>query len=218
MPYLLSHILHACGNAPLTDWSADLFLGAQGPDPYYYANIPGGAEFGRSLHEIGPSFVDGPPEPAPHPFRTGYRAHLELDGNLEPIIHRHAPTARSHGALEVALDDWLARRHLGQGLLDLSPWAWFQAADRISLGRWFDRAARERGLSAPLPYAQAVRRMERNLTLLYRFPTWKRCLAGIWRLIGNDYRHLFPRTSNGESRDALAELLAAFYPGDRSPG
>lgn len=209
MPFLLSHILHACHRVPSDLIGPELFLGAQGPDPFFYLLRPAARTTGLVLHQIPSERYAGALADTPEPFRQGFLAHLELDRRLHPFIVAVAGHGRTHMRLEVTLDDTIARRRAGIPVTALPWWRMIAPESLPAIAASLDRLLAAEGITSRWTYGQAVAAMQRNLRRLYRWLPAKRILVQALRLAGIDFRFMYPAPGRFAAAD-LRPYLEAF--------
>ena len=99
-----------CKRAPFELWGPTLFLGAQGPDPFFYLLTEEGRKVGKQLHGIPGSYYETAMESFPESYRIGFLSHLELDDLLHQYIREATSDYKKHTQLEITLDDIIAKR------------------------------------------------------------------------------------------------------------
>jgi len=210
MPFMLSHIMFACKRAPFELWGPTLFLGAQGPDPFFYLLTEEGRKVGRRLHELSASYYETAMESFPESYRIGFLSHLELDDLLHQYIREATSDYKKHTQLEITLDDIIWERSLGTPLRDMKPWKMIQTPELASIVPSFHKIMAENGIRPKDGYDAAVRRMTGNLKRLYHWMPFKKRIVSLLSWTRIDFRFMYPRRE-GFKDDQLVPYMQKFY-------
>ena len=192
MPFIISHILYACRKHPVSVWNPTFFLGAQGPDPYFYALRPHATRTGRNLHLLSTESIHESLSECPDSFRLGFLSHLECDDLMHPYIRQATRDGLTHTQLEVTLDDQLSREFFGFSLVNLPLWDMIRSPRLPAIARAMDRLMNDNGIPCSLPYEKAVNKMILHLKLLYKYPSFSRNFTRLVKVFWRDFGFMYP--------------------------
>ncbi|APT75455.1 hypothetical protein LN42_02905 [Marinitoga sp. 1137] len=191
MPSMLAHIIYAMKKH--NNWNTELYLGAQGPDVFFYANEKKYKEIGDILHKISSNEFKEIMKGFPNDFYKGFILHMELDEKLHGIINSYYSEPISHTHFEYNFDELLSLKIYGMHFIEQKWWKILQIENIEIIDRKFnDVLKKEFGITG-ISYGYAYKKMLKNLKLLFQYPIFKKnLLMSVIKLIGLDYSYLYP--------------------------
>jgi hypothetical protein len=210
MPSILAHILYSM-KRPQKYWGPELYLGAQGPDVFFYANEKKYVEIGSRLHELKSSEYAKIMKKFPESFYLGYISHMELDEKLHSLINSYYSESISHTRFEYNFDEILSLKFFGTHFIENKWWKILKVKDISKISIEFNNMLKREFGIKDIYYEYAYNKMLKNLKLLFEYPKFKKfILVKILKLIGLDYSYLFPEIKK-EDENKLYHLEKEFF-------
>lgn len=210
MPSILAHIIHSM-KYPQKYWGPELYLGAQGPDVFFYVNEEKYQKVGDELHKLSSTDYKKLMERFPENFYYGFISHMELDEKLHHIINFYYSDPILHTNFEYNFDEILSLEFFGVHFIESKWWKILRVKDIKKISKEFDKMLKKEFKIADISYEYAYLKMLKNLRILFEFPYFKeKILSKILKLLGKDYTYLFPKIKD-EELDKLNQLREAFF-------
>ncbi|KAF2956038.1 hypothetical protein [Marinitoga sp. 38H-ov] len=205
MPSILAHIIYSMkDNYKL--WGPELYLGAQGPDIFFYVNNNKYREIGNKLHELSISDYKELMKNFPEGYYNGFISHMELDEKLHPIINIYYSESKLHTKFEYNFDEILSLRFIGNHFIENKWWKILKVNNIEKISTEFNRVLKNE-FKINIDFKFAYKKMLKNLKLLFQYPYLKIIISKKLKLFGIDY--LYPKILENDI-DKLKHLEEEF--------
>ncbi|WP_129409907.1 zinc dependent phospholipase C family protein [Marinitoga lauensis] len=209
MPSILAHILYSM-KSPQKIWGPELYLGAQGPDVFFYVNEKKYVELGSKLHELNSSYYKNIMKDFPENFYYGYISHMILDEKLHSLINSYYSDPILHTKFEYNFDEILSLRFLGTHFIENKWWKILKVNNIEKISKAFDLMLKKEFGIKNVSYKYAYEKMLKNIKILFNYPYFKKnVLSKLFKFFGKDYTYLYPEIVD-EDRGKLIQLEKEF--------
>ncbi|KLO22733.1 hypothetical protein X275_05225 [Marinitoga sp. 1197] len=210
MPSILAHILYAT-KIQRDLWGSALYLGAQGPDVFFYVNELKYIEIGSKLHKLKSTDYKTILRNFPDSFYYGFISHMELDEKLHGLINSYYSETISHTKFEYNFDELLSLRIFGIHFIEHKWWKILKIKEIEKISNEFDRILKVEFGVKEISYKYAYKKMLKNLKKLFKYPYFKEnFLVKILKFLGKDYTYLYPRLDE-KTKKELLEIEKEFF-------
>ncbi|WGS65396.1 hypothetical protein [Marinitoga aeolica] len=209
MPSILAHILYSMKYSQKI-WGPELYLGAQGPDVFFYANEGKYKRIGDELHKLNSDDYRELMKNFPENFYYGFISHMELDEKLHHIINSYYSESILHTKFEYNFDEILSLRFLGTHFIENKWWKILKVNNIEKISKNFDLMLEKEFGVKGISYKYAYEKMLKNIRILFEYPKFKKnILAKFLKIFGKDYTYLYPEISD-KDKDKLFQLEKEF--------
>ncbi|GAB6188337.1 hypothetical protein JCM30566_00760 [Marinitoga arctica] len=209
MPSILAHIIYSMKYTQ-EYWGPELYLGAQGPDVFFYANEEKYKKIGDELHKLSINDYKELMKNFPESFYYGFISHMELDEKLHHIINSYYLDPILHTKFEYNFDEILSIKFFGIHFIENKWWKILKNENIKIISKEFNTILKKELKIFDISYEYAYKKMIKNLKLLFEFPYFKeKIVSKILKLLGRDYTYLFPKIEEKDI-DKLSHLQEIF--------
>ncbi|SHE87487.1 hypothetical protein SAMN02745164_01323 [Marinitoga hydrogenitolerans DSM 16785] len=210
MPSILAHIIYTIKN-PVEYLGPELYLGAQGPDVFFYANETDYISVGTALHKLKSTEYKELMKNFPKSFYYGYISHMKLDEKLHPLINSYYSEPIQHTKFEYNFDELLSLKLFGIHFIEHKWWKILEVKNIEKISKEFDKMLKKEFKIRNVSYEYAYKKMLKNLRILFELPYFKKnILAKILKYIGKDYTYLFPNIEDNDI-NKLSHIEKEFF-------